>query len=107
MEIHQLRCFLAVMEEGGFSRATTRLHITQPALSYQIKQLEQELGTQLFRRRPGGVFPTDAGRVLSQHAREVIEAARKALEKTEARAAQSAGGDGRLLHVRVSRRHLG
>lgn len=73
MELHQLRCFLAVVEEGGFNRATTRLHISQPALSYQIKQLEQELGATLFHRRPGGVSPTEAGRVLSGYAREVLE----------------------------------
>ncbi len=83
MELHQLRCFMAVMEEGGFTRATTRLHITQPALSYQIKQLEQELETPLFHRRAGGVCPTEAGRVLSQHAREVMEAVRKARRAVE------------------------
>jgi len=78
VELHQLRCFLAVIEEGGFNRATTRLHITQPALSYQIKQLEQEIGTRLFNRRPGGVTPTEAGRMLAHHAREVMETVRKA-----------------------------
>ncbi len=77
-ELHQLRCFLAIVEEGGFNRATTRLHITQPALSYQIKQLEQELETLLFHRRPGGVSLTEAGRILIEHAREVMEAVRKA-----------------------------
>ncbi len=83
MELHQLRCFLAVIEEGGFNRATTRLHITQPALSYQIKQLEGELGTPLFHRRPGGVSPTEAGRVLAQHARGVMESVRKARRAVE------------------------
>jgi DNA-binding transcriptional LysR family regulator len=78
MELHQLKCFLAVVDEGGFNRATTRLHITQPALSYQIKQLEQELNARLFHRRPGGVSPTEAGRTLAQHAREVIDSVRKA-----------------------------
>jgi DNA-binding transcriptional LysR family regulator len=83
LELHQLRCFLAIVEEGGFNRATTRLHITQPALSYQIKQLEQELGATLFHRRPGGVSPTDAGRVLAQHAREVMEAVRRTTRAVE------------------------
>jgi DNA-binding transcriptional LysR family regulator len=78
VELHQLRCFLAVVEEGGFNRATTRLHISQPALSYQIKQLEQELGATLFHRRPGGVSPTEAGRVLSGYAREVLESVNQA-----------------------------
>lgn len=83
MELHQLRCFLAIVEEGGFNRATTRLHITQPALSYQIKQLEQELGASLFHRRPGGVSPTEAGRVLALHAQEVMNAVRKARHAVE------------------------
>ncbi|MFH1132062.1 MAG: LysR family transcriptional regulator [Pseudomonadota bacterium] len=78
LELHQLRCFLAVVEEGGFKRATTRMHITQPALSYQMKQLEQELGATLFHRRPTGVTPTEAGHVLFEHARAVIEAVRRA-----------------------------
>lgn len=73
MERHHLKCLMAVIEEGGFKRATTRLHITQPALSYQIKQLETELDTQLFDRRPGGVNPTEAGRVLYNHARLIDE----------------------------------
>lgn len=83
MEFHQLRCFLAVVEEGGFNRATTRLHISQPALSYQIKQLEQELGATLFHRRPGGVSTTEAGRVLAQHAKEVLETVRQARNAVE------------------------
>lgn len=83
MELHQLRCFLAIIDEGGFNRATTRLHITQPALSYQIKRLEGELGTSLFHRRPGGVSPTEAGRVLSQHARTVMESVRRARHAVE------------------------
>ncbi len=78
MEVHQLRCLLAVIEEGGFNRATTRLHITQPALSYQIKQLERELEVKLFDRRPGGVTPTEAGRLLAHHARNIMEAVREA-----------------------------
>jgi len=78
VELHQLLCFVAVLEEGGFKRATARLGITQPALSYQIKQLEEELGTQLFHRRPGGVEPTEAGRVLVEHAHKVITAVREA-----------------------------
>jgi len=41
MELHQLRCFAAAVEEGGFKRATARLGLTQPALSYQVKQLER------------------------------------------------------------------
>ncbi len=64
MELHQLQCFIAVVEEGGFKRATARLGVTQPALSYQIKRLEEELGVQVLHRGQGGITPTEAGRVL-------------------------------------------
>ncbi len=76
--LNRLHCFEVVVEEAGFKRATGRLHITQPALSYQIKQLEEELGAQLFYRRPGGVSPTEAGRLLFQHAQRVSAAVRQA-----------------------------
>ena len=72
-----------MVEEGGFKRATSRLHVTQPALSYQIKQLEQELGAPLFHRRPAGVSPTEAGRVLYQHAREIMESVHRAQRAVE------------------------
>ena len=78
MELQQLQCFIAVLEEGGFKRATARLGITQPALSYQIKRLEEELGVQVFRRGPGGITPTDAGRILLDHAHHVIATVREA-----------------------------
>jgi DNA-binding transcriptional LysR family regulator len=78
VELHQLQCFIAVLEEGGFKRATARLGITQPALSYQIRRLEEELGVQVFHRGKGGITPTDAGRALLQHAHQVISAVREA-----------------------------
>jgi DNA-binding transcriptional LysR family regulator len=68
VELHQLQCFVLIVEEGGFKRATARLKITQPALSYLVKQLEDELGVELFHRRPRGVMPTEAARVLLPHA---------------------------------------
>lgn len=78
MELYQLRCFQAVVEEGGFKRAAIRLHVTQPALSYQVKRLEDELGVSLFHRRPRGASPTEAGRVLFQHAQEIMRGVRRA-----------------------------
>ena len=76
--LNRLHCFEVVVEEAGFKRATARLHITQPALSYQMKHLEQELGAQLFHRRPGGVTLTEAGRLLFVHAQRVAAAVRDA-----------------------------
>src|SRR5512147_578460 len=78
VELHQLQCFIAVLEEGGFKRATARLGITQPALSYQIRRLEEELGVQVFHRGKGGISPTEAGRALLDHAHHVISAVREA-----------------------------
>jgi DNA-binding transcriptional LysR family regulator len=83
VELHQLDCFLAVLEEGSFNRAATRLHKTQPAISYQIKQLEEELGVSLFHRRARKISPTEAGRVLSQHALEVVDGVRRARQAIE------------------------
>ncbi len=76
--LNRLHCFEVVVEESGFKRATARLHITQPALSYQMKHLEDELGVQLFLRRPGGVSLTDAGRLLYAHVQRVSAAVRRA-----------------------------
>ena len=84
MELRQLHCFRAVIEEGGFNRSTTRLHMTQPAISYQIKLLEADLGMPLFYRLSRGISPTEAGRVLYQHALKIEESvhqARQALER--------------------------
>jgi DNA-binding transcriptional LysR family regulator len=74
----RLHCFEMVVEEAGFKRATSRLYITQTALSYQMKHLEQELGAQLFHRNPGGVTLTDAGRLLSLHVKRVSAAVSEA-----------------------------
>ena len=78
MELHKLRCFQAVVEEGGFKRAAMRLHITQPALSYQVKQLEEELEVSLFHRRPRGANPTEAGRVLFRHVQKIMRGIHRA-----------------------------
>ena len=89
--LYRLHCFEVVVEEGGFKRATARLHITQPALSYQIKRLEVEVGVQLFYRRPGGVIPTEAGRLLFQHAQQVSAAVRQAKHAMKDLSAGAAG----------------
>jgi DNA-binding transcriptional LysR family regulator len=74
IERYLLRYFLAVIEEGNFSRAAARCRVTQPTLSVGIARLEQEVGQSLFNRTSRRVELTEAGRRLSQHAQK-IEAA--------------------------------
>ena len=72
MEIHQLRYFVAVADEGSFSRAAAQEHVAQPSLSQQIQKLEAELGERLFDRLPRSVILTDAGQCLLTFARKIL-----------------------------------
>ena len=72
MEIHQLRYFVAVAEEGSFSNAAEREHVSQPSLSQQIQKLEEELNQQLFDRLPRSVVLTEAGKSLLFYARQIL-----------------------------------
>ncbi|OWJ82241.1 LysR substrate-binding domain-containing protein [Haematobacter missouriensis] len=72
MDIAQLRTVLHVAELGSLSRAAERLHIAQPALSRQVRLLEQELGTRLFSRHGRGMQLTEAGQELILHARQIM-----------------------------------
>lgn len=75
MELRQLEYFIAIAETGSFSRAAVRLSVGQPILSRQIKALEAELGAALYHRTGRGIVLSEAGRVLEQHARGVLETA--------------------------------
>jgi DNA-binding transcriptional LysR family regulator len=79
MEIYQLRTFVAVAEQGHFTRAAERLHITQPAVTSQIKALEEELGVTLFERNHSGVALTKAGQTLLPEAEKTLAAAHQLL----------------------------
>jgi LysR family hydrogen peroxide-inducible transcriptional activator len=72
MEIHQLRYLVTLADEGGFSRAAAKLHISQPSLSQQIKKLEDEVGSPLFDRLSKGTMPTQVCDRLLVHARRVL-----------------------------------
>jgi DNA-binding transcriptional LysR family regulator len=72
MELRELRAFVAVVEEGGFSAAARRLHLSQPALSQTVHSLERQLGVELLVRSRTGVTPTDAGTTLVTEARAVL-----------------------------------
>ncbi|MFA9438370.1 LysR substrate-binding domain-containing protein [Uliginosibacterium sp. sgz301328] len=71
METRSLLYFIAVAEERNIGRAATRLHITQPALTRQIKSLEDEVGVPLFTRTTAGMDITPAGTTLLRHARAI------------------------------------
>jgi len=75
MELYQLRTFSAVAEERHLTRAAERLHLSQPAVSGQIKALENEFEVRLFERRATGMELTAAGRDLLGHASKVLIAA--------------------------------
>lgn len=95
MEIRHLRYFVAVAEQGGFTRAALALHVSQPTLSQQIRDLERELGVTLLSRGPGGVRPTLAGEVYYERTRLVLaavdDAARAARRAAEGPARLSVG----------------
>jgi DNA-binding transcriptional LysR family regulator len=78
MELRHLAYFLAVAQEGNFTRAANRALVAQPAISQQILRLERELGEKLFDRTASGVRLTEAGRVLLPHARAVLAGADRA-----------------------------
>jgi len=72
MEVHQLRYFVAVADEGSFSRAAAKVRVSQPSLSQQIRKLEAEMGQPLFDRLPRSVVLTEAGRCLIDYARQIL-----------------------------------
>ena len=79
MEIRVLRYFLAVVREGGSNRAAEILHITQPTLSRQLSQLEEEVGVKLFHRGARKITLTNEGILLRRRAEEILSL----VDKTE------------------------
>ncbi len=95
MELRQLRYFVAVARELNFTRAAQKVHVAQPALSRQIRQLEDEIGVQLFERDSHGVRLTKAGSAFLDEAQALLDQSAKAI-----RAAQ-AGGNAELHQLNV------
>ncbi len=73
MDIRQLRYFLEIVAQGSLTRAAESLHVAQPALSLHLKNMEEQLGTRLLTRSRSGVTPTEAGELLLQRARAILE----------------------------------
>jgi len=95
MELRHLRYFVAVAEEENVTRAAARLHVSQPPLSRQIRDLEEELGLQLFERKPQSLKLTNAGQIFLNEARAVLDRANEALRV----AATLAGRINTEIHV--------
>ena len=91
MKLQQLRFFITVADELGFSKAAAKLHVAQPSLSVQIKALEEELGARLFERDKHHVFLTQAGKKFQQHARALLKMAETAKFETRCAAAGEMG----------------
>lgn len=87
MELRQLRYFVGASEAGSLLKASTRLHVAQPALGQQISALEDDVGAKLFERSSRGVVLTDAGKIFLEHAQVVladVERARRAVRESSA-----------------------
>ncbi|MGC8735305.1 MAG: selenium metabolism-associated LysR family transcriptional regulator [Dissulfurimicrobium sp.] len=93
LDIHQLRIFLAVWQEKGFSGASRAVYLTQPTVSGHIKALEEALNTKLFDRTGKEVLPTKAGEALYPYAKQILHLV---AEAEEAMSAFVKGESGRL-----------
>ena len=99
MDLTSLAVFVAVAEHGGFSAAAEKLHLTQPAVSKRVAQLEAELELRLLDRLGREVVPTEAGQLLLGRARHLLA------EASETRRALAALGDGVAGSLRIATSH--
>jgi LysR family transcriptional regulator, cyn operon transcriptional activator len=101
MELHQLRCVVAIADHGTFTQAAAALHVSQPALSHAVARLERELGSRLFERSAAGTRPTEAGRAFLAPARRALaeaDSSRAAVEEI----AGVLSGELRVARVRTA-----
>jgi DNA-binding transcriptional LysR family regulator len=97
-DLRHLQCFVAAAEEGSFSGAARRLHLSQQSLSRTVAQLERRLGVRLFERTPRELTLTAAGEALLPAAQRTLAAAGEAFDVVR----RTAGGDGAPLRADVS-----
>ena len=100
MEIRVLKYFLMVAREENITKAANLLHITQPTLSRQLIQLEEELGTTLFHRSKYRIVLTEDGMLLKRRAQEIIELADKAKKELEEKRKEA-----KILQQKYEQRH--
>ena len=91
MDLRQLRYFVAIVEQGSFSKAAATLNVAQPALSLHVRNMEADLGTALLFRSPQGVMATEAGEILLRNARIIIDQFSIAQEEIRGHEAEPAG----------------
>lgn len=91
MELRVLRYFLAVAREENITKAAALLHLTQPTLSRQLMQLEEELGVKLFRRSQYRIILTDEGMLLRRRAQELVDLADKTVQDLACQQAELSG----------------
>lgn len=85
MDLRQLEYFTTIIREGSLTAAARACQIAQPSLSQQLKLLEEELGETLVHRRPRGVEPTDAGKILLDHAVKILDETKRLKKRFEKR----------------------
>jgi LysR family transcriptional regulator, benzoate and cis,cis-muconate-responsive activator of ben and cat genes len=95
MELRHLKSFIVVAELGSIGRAAVRLHISQPPLTRQIHQLEEQVGAQLLVRTARGVHLTDAGRMFLEEARNIVALTGLAAERAHQ------AGEGKLGRIDI------
>jgi LysR family hca operon transcriptional activator len=80
MELRHIRYFVAVAETLNMRQAATRLHLSQPPLTRQIHDLEEEVGTKLFVRSKSGMHLTEAGQTFLREARSILSQSQRAVQ---------------------------
>ncbi|GHE80227.1 LysR family transcriptional regulator [Streptomyces cellulosae] len=91
MDVKQLRALVTVAEVGSVTRAAELLHLVQPAVTRQIRTLEEELGVPLFQRTRQGMRPTDAGQIMVDRARRALSELERARAEVQPRSGQVTG----------------
>ena len=81
MDLKQLEYFVTVINEGTISSAARKLNLSQPPLSAQMKSLEQEIGSQLFFRGPRQIELTEAGRILYERSKDILDLSSRTLQE--------------------------